>query len=475
MSAIGEPLPTTGALEAPRGSSLAGPTTLVLVGVAVLTLAALVTSGALDLRPLGPWFLADATARLFLVLIDTIFLGIAANVWMRVQAGASTAESSGRTVALWLGFLAAANFAILSNHLVVSWIGLELTTLAAAPLIVRPGEESSRLASWRYFLFSSVGLALTLLGFLCIERSFAGGGVGHGLFVDALLGHRPASPDTWRTLGIALAILGYGTKLGLAPMYMWLPETYDEAPPPVTSLLAAIQFNVALVGLLRVLQVFRPGNEPLVSTVLVGMGLASIALATASLIATGGLRRLIAYASILHAGIIAVGLGVGGGAGYGVLLYAVSNAFIKAMLFLTAGKVEAQYGTKATSEIRGVIKGLPYSGVFLMAGTFALLGFPPFGSFVGELLILSGLVRAGYVLTFATIGFLVTVSFVATGRTVFPMIWGEPTRPGTLAPQTFVAFLPKLIFLVILVILGLYMPAPVSALFRDVAASLGDT
>ena len=169
-----------------------------------------------------------------------------------------------------------------------------------------------------------------------------------------------------------------------------------------------------------------------------------------------------------------MGLGVGAGAGYGVLLYAVSNAFIKAMLFLTAGKIEAQYHTRDTDQIRGVIKGLPYSGLFLMAGTFALLGFPPFGSFVGELLILSGLVRSGYLLVFATIGFLVTVTFVATGRTVFPMIWGEPVRPVDAYPQTFLSFLPKLMFLLALVVLGLHLPGPVDALFREVAVTLGD-
>jgi hydrogenase-4 component F len=271
-------------------------------------------------------------------------------------------------------------------------------------------------------------------------------------------------------------VLGYGTKLGLAPMYSWLPETYDAAPPVVTSLLAAVQFNVALVGLVRIVQVFRPGEEALFSTLLVGMGLASMAIATASLIAATHLRRLVAYASIVHGGVIAIGLGVGGDAAYGVLLYAVSNAFIKAMLFMTAGRIEAEYGTKETSQIRGVLKGLPYSGLFLMAGTFALLGFPPFGSFVGELLILSGLVRSGYLMTFATLGFLVSVSFIATGRTVFPMIWGSPEAGGSpaLHPPTIWGSAPKLVFLVILVVLGLRLPGPVSVLFREVAMSLGE-
>jgi hydrogenase-4 component F len=470
----GESPATGAATPAARGGSLVGPSILVLAGVLGLVLAAILAFGSFEPRFLGPYILVDPTARLFLVLINTIFLGIAVHGWTRVQVDPDAMEAPRRSVAASLAFLIAANFAVVSNHFVATWIGLELTTIAAAPLIVRAGAASSRLASWRYFLFSSVGLGLTLLGFSCIARGIDAPGGAGGLFVHALLGHVDGAPDPWRTLGIALVILGYGTKLGLAPMYIWLPETYDEAPPHVTSLLAAIQFNCALVGLIRVLQVFRVGSEHLVSMELLGLGLASVALATASLIATTSIRRLVAFASILHGGVIAIGLGVGAGAGYGVLLYAVSNAFIKAMLFLTAGKIEAEYGTKDTNEIRGVIKSMPFSGLFLMAGTFALLGFPPFGSFVGELLVLSGLVRSGYLLTFATLGFLVSVTFVATGRTVFPMIWGQPVKPIEADRQTFVAFLPKLVFLAALVVLGLHLPAPVNALFHEVAVSLGD-
>lgn len=437
------------------GSVLA-PTLLVVVGLVFWVLAAVLALGAFELSALAPYIQADATARLFLFVIDTIFLGIAVHNWGRTPTDVHGMGSPRRYVVLASLFLIASNAAILSDQFLPTWIGLEATTLAAAPLILRAGAPASIQASFRYFLFSSVGLGIALLGLLCLE-------------------HPSVSGAPWQSVGLGLVILGYGTKLGLAPMYMWLPETYDEAPPPVTSMLAAIQFNVALVALIRVLQEYRVGNDQLVSNILLGMGLASVALATASLIATTRLRRLIGYASIVHGGVIAIGLGVGSGAAYGVLLYAVSNAFIKAMLFLTAGKLEAAFDTRETEQIRGVIKTMPFSGLFLMTGTFALLGFPPFGSFVGELLILSGLVRSGYLMTFATLGFLVSVTFVATGRTVFPMIWGQPQHPTPrIVRQSFVGFLPKLVFLVLLVILGLHLPDPINALFREVAVSLGD-
>jgi hydrogenase-4 component F len=168
-------------------------------------------------------------------------------------------------------------------------------------------------------------------------------------------------------------------------------------------------------------------------------------------------------------------MGTSKDAAYGLLLYVISNAFIKTILFLTAGKIEAHYGTKDTTGISGLLKDLPYSGVFLMVGTFALLGFPPFGSFFGELLILSALVSSGHVFVFAAFCVLITMTFVATGRTVFPMIWGTPQRQSTWPRQRFVGALPKLLFLFALIVLGLYIPGPVDRLIQDVADTVSGT
>jgi hydrogenase-4 component F len=255
-------------------------------------------------------------------------------------------------------------------------------------------------------------------------------------------------------------------------MYSWLPETYDEAPPAVAALLGAVQFNAALVVLFRVVQIYRADNAALLAGQLLAMGLVSMVVSTVSIIATRNIKRLIAYASINHAGVIAIGLGVGGAATYGLLLYVLSNAFIKAILFLTAGKIMAHYKTNDTRVITGLIKDLPYSGVFLMVGTIALLGFPPFGSFLGELLILSALVGSGRMLTFAAFCTLITMTFVATGRTVFPMIWGPSKEKRDWPRQTLPAALPKLTFLVALVILGIYIPPAFNDLIQQVAASL---
>ncbi len=447
-------------------------TLLVIVGVAASLLGAAVALFVKGGEYLDGFVHIDATARLFLVVVNPIFVGISVYIWSRMATTPALRPTAPRFAALAIAFLVSANLVFVANHLLVLWVLLEATTLCAAPLIVRRGSRASMQASFRYLLFSSVGLGIAMLGFLCLVRGIETDGLQSTFFLDHMVEQLRGEPNTWQKLGLALVLLGLGTKLGLAPMYSWLPEVYDEAPPAVTALLGAVQFNCTLVVLLRVLQVFRPNHASLISEELVTMGIVSLAISTFNIIATRNVKRLLAYASINHAGVIAIGLGIGKAATYGLLLYVISNAVIKAILFLTVGKIEAHYRTKDTQKIAGLLQDLPYSGALLMVGTFALLGFPPFASFFGELLILSALVRAGGMLVFAAFCMLITMTFVATGRTIFPMIWGEPKSKNEWPRQTFWTAAPKIGLLLALVVLGVYVPPFANELLQQVAASL---
>jgi hydrogenase-4 component F len=327
-------------------------------------------------------------------------------------------------------------------------------------------------ASWKYFLFSSVGLGLVFLGFTLIYGSPEATGADAPTYFIYPHADVAFAPSLWHKAGLTLVLLGLGTKLGLAPMYSWLPETYDAAPPATAAMLAAIQFNVALVFLLRFLQVFRASDPTLIKNLLLGLGLVTMAVSSLNVIAARRYKRLIAYASLNHGGVIAVGLGLGTEAAYGVILYVVSNALIKAILFLTAGNIRSQYKTDDIREVSGLIKDMPYTGILFMVGIFALLGLPPFGSFLGELLIMSGLIGGGYTSIFAAFGLILTVTFVATGRAVFPMIWGE-SRQTNSVPQRLTPVIPKLVFLAALIAMGLYLPPSLNGLFRTVASRMG--
>lgn len=447
---------------------------LVAVSVVEVAVAAWLAARGMTGPELGGFFLVDATARLFLAVVALVFLGVSTYLFSRVRAEPRLRPQLGSYATFALLFLVVCTLAVLAHHVVALWGLLEASTFAAVPLITHGGRAAARRAAWRYFLFSCVGLSLALLGFVCIARSMEASGVEHWtFFFDDLATAAKQPPDVWRRVGLALALLGLGTKLGLAPMYSWLPETYAEAPPASTALLAAVQFNVALVGLLRVLAIFRSTSEGLVSSELLALGLATMAVSAFNVIAARNYKKLIAYAAMNHGGVIAVGLGVGREAAYGVVLYAVSNAFIKAILFLTAGKIRSRYRTEEIAEVSGLVKDLPYSGLLFMVGTFALLGFPPFGSFLGELVVMSALVGGGYLVVFAAFCVVLTVSFVATGRAIFPMIWGTPKRDADWGGQSLPSMLPKLLLLAGLVAMGLYLPAPVNDLFRRVAEGLG--
>ncbi len=457
----------------PRATSVL----LAVAAVDVVLSLVMATSGvdAAVSPELQQYLRVDASTVLFLLLINLVFFGVATYVYNRALSSELAAVNVDRFVRLALGFMAAANLCILSNHLVLTWVFLEATTFLAAPLIAHGRGQGAMRAAWRYYLFSTVGLAFSFLGFVCFGRSAAGfeGASQVSFFLDQLSLAHPESPDVWNQLGAVLVVLGYGTKLGLAPMYGWLPATYDEAPPSTTALLAGVQFNCALLALMRVLQVYSLAEHPRARGLLMVMGVLSMGVSAVQIIATDNYKKLIAYASINHAGVLAIGLAIGGQAVYGVVVYAVSNTFVKAVLFITAGTIKARHQTKRMSELKGLIKDMPYSGFLLMGGTFALLGFAPFGSFMGELVILSGMVLGGHFVIFVLACLVLTVVFVATGRSLFPMIWGEPTKVFAAERETFVGFGPHLFFVAFVLLIGVYVPAPSNHLFLQVANTRG--
>lgn len=461
-------LPLLGGLVAAAGGRSRRPALVLAAALcALIAVVAAIRNVALD--PTDPLLVYDATSRLFAGLVNLLFLGISAHVASRASSEPAFQSTADRFAVFGLFFLAAANATVLANDLLLGWCALELTTFAAAPLVADDRTPSKMRASWQYFLFSSVGLALVLAGLSCLHRAI---GPDHMLTATSLPLMVTSLNGQWGRLGVALVIAGYGTKLGLFPMNNWLPTTYAAAPAPVTALLGAIQFNCALVGLLRILYAFHGSLPPLVTQELLWIGMLTMAVSTLGIITTRDYLRLLGYASINHAGVIAVGLSLGGTAAYGVLLYAVSNAFIKAILFLTAGRVYARFGTSLADDVRGLVKAMPFSGLSLMVGTFALLGLPPFGSFLGELMMLSALVESGRTALLFPFCASLVASFVATGRTLFPMIWGENQATPVFGDRL-TDTIPKAVFLVALVALGLYIPAPINVLLRDAATHLG--
>ncbi len=415
----------------------------------------------------------DATSMLFITVVNTVFLGVSVYMYSRERSSAILTHDIRSRAALVLLFMVVINVGILSNNLILLWTLIEISTLCAAPLVARGDAPSPKGVAWRYMLFSAITLSMTFLGFMCLSQSAQLRGIEISFAVDELSAALTVGGDGWQRLGLSFMLFGLGGKLGLAPLYSWMPETYEAAPTSTSALLAAVQFNITVVAVFRILQVFSGLEVDFVSQELLIMGYLSLAVAAVQVMVTRNYKRLIAYACVSSSGVMALGLSVGKAAAYGVVLYAVSNAFVKSLLFLTAGRLRSVYGTNQVAALTGIIRVMPFTGLVFTVGVFALLGFPPFASFLAEMLILSGIVQAGNLMAFTLMCSMLTIVFVATGRTLFPMLWGPPQHEVRPSPEALVTRLPKLGFVAILVMLGTYTPESITRVLHSVAQSIG--
>lgn len=448
----------------------------IVVALIAGTLALNRTAGSVE-YVVGRYFVLDATSSLFLALISLIFLGISIYYVHRANfVEYDMVEPPDNYCARSLYFYAFCVLAVLSNQLIAMWVFLELGTLAIAPLIFVGRQAKAVDASWKYLLFSVVGLGFNFVGLMCLARAMGGAHGEHELtfFLDGLKNIPSLGESSWWRLGLSMMVFGLGTKIGLAPMYTWCPDAYDEAPPAVTALMACVQFNCVVLAMFREIGFMRSFDPTLIADELIVMGLVSILVAAGHIIFATNYKRLIAYASINHAGIIAIGLAVAvnTNAAYGLVLYVVSNAFVKAILFLTCGNIKAQFKTKEITALKGVIRVMPFSGWVFMVGVFALLGFAPFGSFLGEVTMLSNMTEGSYLAVFFTICVVLTLILLATGRLLFPMIWADAADEGVRHSDPLGSNIGSILFIVILISLGIYSPTPVSELFKEVAATI---
>lgn len=424
------------------------------------------------------YFVIDANSVLFLALISILFLGVSIYSLHRLSTGMLIGNSK-QFARRSLLFFATCVLAVISNHLLMMWVFLELGTLAIAPLIYYGRGKDARRASWKYLMFSVVGLGFNFLGLLFIARALSAEGGAHSaqhltFFIDELWNIHSLGDSHWWRIGLVFIVFGVGTKLGLAPMYSWCPDAYDKAPPSVTTLLACVQFNCAILLLFREIGLLRSFDNLLISEELVFMGVLSVGIAALHIVRESNYKRLIAYASINHAGTIALGLAVAvnDNAAYGVVLYVVSNAFVKGVLFMSCGNLKAQFGTKEMSSLRGVIRVMPFTGWAFMLGVFALLGFAPFGSFIAEVIMLSNMTEGPFLIVFFFVCVVLTIVLIACGRLLFPMIWGDADDVGVRHRDPLMSNLASILFIGVLFSLGIYTPEPITNLLMEVAKTL---
>ncbi|MGC3995995.1 MAG: proton-conducting transporter membrane subunit, partial [Anaeromyxobacter sp.] len=340
------------------------------------------------------WFPAAPTALLGLDQLGKLFLTITSVVFA-LAAAATVPYLEGHThdapsrphrfVPALLWFLGAMSLVCLAQHLAVLWAAIEATTLATAPLIAYYRRRTALEATWKYLLLCSVGIALALLGTFFLGIAASTSPAGASLTLDGLREAAPAMARPWLKAAFVLALVGYGTKMGLVPLHTWLPDAHSQAPSPVSALLSGVVLNGAFLGILRFHEVaLASGDAEFARTLLVLMGFVSIVVATAFMVRQRDYKRLLAYSSVENMGVLAVGVGVGGLAAQGALLHAVNHSLAKAGLFLLAGNVLKAFGTTVAADVRGVGRRLPVTGALMLLLALAVGGLPPFGPFMSE-------------------------------------------------------------------------------------------
>jgi hydrogenase-4 component F len=377
----------------------------------------------------GPYFGVDRLSDLFLFLVTAVYVS---STWFsrgylaHVHRPFLTPE---RYYGLLGAFALAMLFTLSVSDLGLMWIGVEGTTVASALLIVLERKPTSVEAAWRYTIIASAGLTLSLFALLLLYRET-------GTLDAFTLAADPPPLTGSLVLVVGLALVGYGTKLGLFPMHTWLPDAHSEAPSPVSALFSGVLLPTALYAFLRVYDIVPQPVPPALQDLVIAFGLVTALVAAFLLQQQRSFKRMLAYSSMENMGVATVGVGLGGLAFYGALLLLVAHAFAKSSAFYSAGTVLRRVGTTQMNKVRDLRNRLPgTSGAWVLSG-LAVTGTPPFGTFFGELFILTGAVAEGQ---FTVVGLLLlalVVAFLGVNAQLGRMIFLEdPQGPSQRLPE----------------------------------------
>ena len=363
--------------------------------------------------------------------------------------------------------------ALITNNMGILWVALEAATLATVLLVSLYRTPASLEAAWKYFILCGVGIAQALFGTILLyfaAEKLLGAGGGALLWTE-LNGVKGQLEPTVLSLAFVFLLVGYGTKVGLVPLHNWLPDAHAEGPTPVSAVLSGLLLNVALYAVIRC-KVLVEGSlqSSFARELLMGFGLLSVVVAAFLLSRQKDVKRLFAYSSIEHMGIITFAFGMGGPiASFAGLLHMTVHSLTKSAIFFAVGHAAQKAGTQLIDGIRGMITVTPVIGWGLALGSLAILGMPPFGVFASEFLILTSAMREH---PWATPFLLVAlgVAFASVFSKVQPMVFGEPT--GARLPYR-PAMVPVFVHLGLVLMLGLWIPPFLADWYRQAARLIG--
>jgi hydrogenase-4 component F len=418
----------------------------------------------------------DPAAALYLLLVT--FVGATAALYsigyLRARAAKQEEGVPPRYRQYWPLFnifLASMLAVPLVSNLAAIWIAIELTTIFSAFLVAYEDRPGALEAAWKYVVLTSMGAMIALLGVLILYYGVSR--LGQAVTWSGLLAAAPHMQPVVLQTCFILWLVGFGAKAGLVPLHTWLPDAHSQAPAPICALLSGVETSAALYILLRIYPalavnpgIVRPEIWYLVA------GLIAVGTAAFLLFQVHDFKRLFAYSTIEHMGIILAARGLGGGDQLGTVYQFFAHAFTKSFCFYAAGLATLVFGTQEIAAVRGLISRSPLVGWALLLGAFAIAGTPPFALFISEFRILATGYWAGQYLATGLLTVFIVLAFIAILYQVGRITFGEPVAsavtplPATSVAALAAAFVPVFVF-------GLYLPAPLGALIRQAAVLLG--
>lgn len=419
------------------------------------------------------WFGLDPLGQVILLSISVLFLGC--SFYTPVYLYLRQERSNRIFCSCLLLLLALMSLIPFSQHVGITWVIMEATTLASGPLIFFNRTPHSIEAAWKYMLICSVGIALALLGSFFLAYSSIRLENSDQLLFPNLVQSADFLSKPWLRAAFVTMLVGYGTKMGIAPMHTWKPDAYGEAPGIVGALLAGGLTSCAFLVLLRVIRImYAAGEAAWTNTILIVMGLLSMTFAAIFMARQKDYKRILAYSSVEHMGILILGVGFGSLGIWGSLFHVWNNALGKAVLFLSSGNINRAYGSKSTDVARGAFHRVPVSASLFLIGFIAITGSPPFGPFVSIFTILQAAFAAHQYWAGAFYLLLMLAVFIGMGVTVLSVVFGEAPQQTDRMKYRDTVYTVGPILLLVLALLGagIFLPSSLSELLKNAASFL---
>jgi hydrogenase-4 component F len=367
-------------------------------------------------------------------------------------------------------FLVAMIVAVSASNPILTWVSIEATTLSTAFLISFYNKPDSMEAAWKYLIINSVGLLLAFFGTLLFLSATTALGTNGLISWNDLLANASLLNPLVAKIAFVFVLIGFGTKMGLVPMHTWLPDAHSKAPVPISSLLSGVLLNIALMAILRFETITTAATgSNFAQNLLIYFGLFSIVLSSLLIFLQTNYKRLLAYSTIEHMGIVAMGIGFGGIGVFAAILHLIYHSLAKPLLFLASGNIFLKYKTTKIEDVKGILSTLPVTGILFFVGILAITGIPPFGIFMTEFSIFSIgveshlpiVIIALCALAIAFAGFLKHTSSMLFGKKPEAIEKGEPSQWSVL---------PIVIIALALLLLSLYLPEQLKTIITRATA-----